>query len=63
MSNRRLCSSGFLLEFHLKETCTSTFSVPGAEESVAVSCIWLKTVKVSVHNFTTVSRLTEITQA
>jgi len=61
MSNRRLCSLGFILEFHLKETGTFTSTVSGAEEQVAVSYIWLHTVKASVNDFTLVSRLSEIT--
>lgn len=61
MSTMRLCSLGFILEFHLKEKYTSIFTVPSAEKCVAVNCIWLDTIKVSVKNFTLVSRSTEVT--
>lgn len=53
---------GLILDFHLKETCISIFAVPSAKDSVAVSCIWLNTVKLSV-NFTRMSRFTEKLQA
>lgn len=40
----------------------SVLSAPDTEELlVAVSCMWLGTVKISANNFTIVSRLTEIT--
>lgn len=61
MNTIRVCGLGFILEFHLKEKYTSIFTVPGAEDCVAVSCIWLDTIKVSLKNFTLVSRLTEVT--